>query len=244
MFSAVGTSQRRSVLATLSDEHSAISEQELALALAGNNTEVPSTDGSREKIQTIRTNLHHTQLPLLEDSGLIEWNREDETVTTTDHSAFKDPQFQQLLETEGKKVDDAMAGLANKRRRLILAILRETRASMSKTGLARRIYQQENDETEPTQTMIEPLVVALSHVHLPQLSDTEIIDYNDVTGRVAYTNHLGLEEVITHFQRPQTRVVSRFDNFLGGLLSTYTSIGKSADDPFGWPLSWSDSSHG
>ncbi|WP_266082748.1 DUF7344 domain-containing protein [Haladaptatus caseinilyticus] len=243
MFSAVGTSQRRSILATLNDEDAAMSEQELALRLAEGDQKVPETDVTPE-IQTIHTNLNHAQLPLLEDNGFIEWNQEEGTVTTTDHRAFEDPQFERFLEIEHDEVDDALAGLANKHRRLLLAILRDTQESMSKTALAQKIHQRDNEGSKSTQTATKELVVMLSHVHLPLLSDAEIVEYNEATGHAVYTEHSGLEELITHFHRPYTRIVTKLDQFLGGLLTTYTKASNQTADPFDWPTSWRDSTHG
>jgi hypothetical protein len=243
MFIAVGTRRRRAILATLNNETAPLSEQELALTLARSEEKVPGADIPPEKAQEIRTNLYHTHLPLLEDSGLISWNREEGSITTTDHAAFEDSQFQRLLETKSDGVDEALSGLSNTHRRLLIAILRDAQTPISKTTLARETLQLEQSDTEPTQEAMNELLVALSHIHLPKLDDTNIIEYNPETERIAYTKHSGLEELITLIQRPDSRVVERLDEFLGGLLTAYTTASKNTDDPFGWPTSWSDSSH-
>ena len=244
MFIAVGTRRRRAILATLNNETAPLSEQELALTLARREEEIPGTDIPPEKAQEIRTGLYHTHLPLLEDSGLINWNREEGSITTTDHAAFEDSQFQRLLETKSDGVDQALSGLSNKHRRLLLAILRDAQTPMSKTTLAQETLQWEQSDSEPTQEAIDELLVALSHVHLPKLADANIIEYNPETEQVAYTKHSGLEELITLVQRPDNQFVERLDEFLGGLLTTYTNASKYTNDPFGWPTSWSDPNHG
>lgn len=244
MFITVGTSRRRAILATLNNETAPLSEQELALTLARSEEEIPGADILPEKAQKIRTDLYHTHLPLLEDSGLISWNREEGSITTTDHAAFEDSQFQRLLEMKSTEVDEALSGLSNTHRRLLIAILRDTQTSMSKTALAREILQSEQSDTEPTQEAVNELLIALSHIHLPKLDDANIIEYNSETKRAAYTKHTGLEELITLIQRPNSRFVERLDEFFEGLLTTYINTSKNTDDPFGWPTSWSDPYHG
>ena len=244
ILTTVGTSQRRSILASLIDYPAAMSERELALTLAENEEKIPGTDDSPENAWRIRTDLHHRHLPLLEDSGLVEWNREGETIQTTEHPVFEDPKFQQLLEIESDGVDEALSELASRRRRVLLAIVRDGQRSISKAALAREIFQREED-TEPRQESVNEIVVALSHIHLPKLDDVNIIEYNPTTERVAYTGHSGLEELISLFHGPTNSVVERLDEFLGGLLTTYTDASKNnVDDPLGWPSSWSDSYHG
>ena len=244
IFTAVGTSRRRSILASLIDYPTAMSERGLALTLAKNGDEIPETDVSPENARRIRTDLYHKHLPLLEDSDLIEWNREGEIVQTTEHPVFEDPKFRQLVRMEGDGVDEALSELADSRRRVLLAIVRECKRSISKAALAREIIQREED-TEPGQESVNEIVVALSHIHLPKLDGVDIIEYNPATERVAYMGHSGLEELILLFNRPTNSVVERLDGFLGGLLTTYTNAsGNSMDDPLGWPSSWSHSHHG
>lgn len=246
MFIAVGTSRRRSILTTLRDEATPMSERELAHRVARSDRKNSKANVSPEKVEATRIDLRHIQLPLLEDSGLIEWDRERETTTTTNHRAFEDPQFQRLLETKHDGIDEALAGLAHKRRRILLAILRAEgdRASISKTALAQKIYQRENDETGLSQAAIDSILVSLSHNHLPWLHDTDIIKYNAETGHVAYTKHQGLEELISLLQRPTNWFAEKLDTFIGGLLTTYTQTSKHTRDPFGWPVSWGDPYYG
>ena len=60
MFIAVGTRRRRAILATLNNETTPLSEQELALTLARSEEEIPGADIPPRKAQEIRTNLYHT----------------------------------------------------------------------------------------------------------------------------------------------------------------------------------------
>ncbi|MFH5797266.1 hypothetical protein [Haladaptatus sp. CMAA 1911] len=237
------TNRRRRILRTLLDR-SATSERELVRALARNERNVPAADVPSETVQALRTNLTHVQLPLLEDCDLIRWNRANGTIATTDHAAFGDERFRRLLETDGDGVDEALSGLSDGRRRHLIAVLRNSRTPMSRTALAREILRRERGETEFDTVAITEIGSALAHVHLPKLADADFIDYDPETDRVTYASHPGLENVITLLQRPTNRFVERLDEFLGGLLTTYTNASGPTDDPFDWPSAWSDPNHG
>jgi hypothetical protein len=146
MITAVRTTRRRRILRALLDQPET-SERELARSLAGRERNVPAADIPPETVQALRTNLTHVQLPLLEDCALVRWNRAEETITTTDHAAFGDRRFRRLLETDGDDVDVALSGLSDGHRRHLVAILRDSRTSMSRTALARELLRRERGET-------------------------------------------------------------------------------------------------
>ena len=243
MVTAVGTNRRRRILRTLLDRP-VTSERELVRALARNEGNAPAADLPFETVQAFRTNLVHVQLPLLEDCDLVRWDRADGTITTTDHAAFGDRRFRRLLETDGDGVDEALSGLSDGRRRHLIAILRDSQTPVSRTALAREILRRERGETEFDHETIAETKNALAHIHLPMLADAHFIDYDPETERATYASHPGLEEVITLLRRPTNRFVERLDEFLGGLLTTYTHASERTDDPLNWPSAWSDPNHG
>lgn len=242
MVTAVRKNRRRRILRTLIDQP-VTSERELVCALARNERNVPAADIPSETAP-LRTNLTHVQLPLLEDCDLIRWNRTDGTITTTDHAVFRDQRFRRLLETDGDGVDEALSGLSDRYRRHLIAILRDSQTPMSRTALAREILRRERGETEFDHVAITEIGNALAHIHLPKLADADFIDYDPETERARYASHPGLEEVITLLQRPTNRFVERLDEFLGGLLTTYTHASELTDDTLDWPSTWSDPNHG
>lgn len=106
MYTAVRNSRRRSILTTLIDRASVFSEQELALALTATEQERSVGDISDEEIREIRTDLRHVHLPLLEDSGLVTWEKDEGTITTTDHAAFDDPRNHPDQSIDGRHPTD------------------------------------------------------------------------------------------------------------------------------------------
>ena len=198
-------------------------------------------------MRAVRLDLHHKQLPVLRNSGLVDWDEGTGTVTTTDHRALTDPRFRQLLETEEAGVDDVLFGLSDRRRRYLLSILRdnwETRTAMSRSVLARRIARHENDAEEPDRSTLDEILLSLTHVHLPMLAAADIVRYNPESGRVAYAGNSALERVVTIFNEPDNRLVSRLDGFFGGLLTSYQEAGGGTGTSLDWPSFWRDPHHG
>ncbi|MCO8255113.1 hypothetical protein NKF26_15010 [Haladaptatus sp. AB618] len=247
MFAAVETNRRRSTLAILLDRTAATDERELARLLAATEGGTQVADVSEEDVRAIRLDLHHKQLPVLRNSGLVGWDEGTGTVTTTDHRALTDPRFRQLLETEEAGVDDVLFGLSDRRRRYLLSVLRDNwqnRTAMSRSALARRIARHETDTEEPDQSTLDEILVALTHIHLPMLATADIVRYNPESGRVAYTGNPALEKVVTIFNEPDNRLVSRLDGFFGGLLTSYQEAGGGTGTSLDWPSFWRDPHHG
>ena len=83
LYRALSSRRRRRVLAFLLDRREC-SADELATVLAGwasTDTGGISTSGDRKRILL---DLHHTQLPMLAESELVVYDREQETVTIED----------------------------------------------------------------------------------------------------------------------------------------------------------------
>lgn len=247
MFAAVETSRRRATLAILLDRTAATDERELARLLTATEEGILVADVSEQDVQTNRLDLHHKQLPVLRNSGLVDWNEGAGTVTTTDHRALTDPRFRQLLETEEAGVDDVLFGLSDRRRRYLLSLLRDNwqnRTAMSRSILARRIARHETDTEEPDQSTLDEILLALTHIHLPMLAAADIVRYNPESGRVAYAGNPALERVVTIFNEPDNRLVSRLDGFFGGLLTSYQETGGGTGTSLDWPSFWRDPHHG
>lgn len=244
LFTVLGTSRRRAILRILRDRTTVISEHKLSLTLAAIEQELSVADVPNEEARDIRLDLRHSHLPLLEDSGLVNWKREEGTVATTDHVALTDPLFHRLLAVESTELDEVLSVLSNKRRRLLLAILRDDPTPLSRTALLQELARQETGETAPNQAVLDDIMVSLSHDHLPRLATAGIIDYDAETDHVAYIEHPELEELFTLLHKPDNRLVSKLDGFFGGLLTSYRQANKSSGDPIEWPNFWSESHHG
>lgn len=244
LFTVVGTRRRRSILKILRDQSAGISEHELARTLTAHEQERTTADIPNDEAGALRRELRHTHLPLLEDYGLATWENEEATITATEHGAFSDPLFQQLLAVESEELDTVLAALSNKRRRRLLAILRDDRTPISQTALARAIAQRETDESAPSQAVIDEIMVALAHSHLPTLRDANLITYEAETGRVTHTEHAALEDLLRHLYKPDNRLITKLDGFFGDLLTSYRQASQSSDALVDWPNFWSESHHG
>lgn len=241
IFTAVQNSRRRSVLAILIDRSSELSLRELATTLAETDRNTPMVYDPSDDTQHIRIDLCHTHLPVLEDSGFVTWEPNEEVIATTDHAALSDPRFRRILDLGNEEVDNVFAGLANKRRRLLLAILRDKQEPVSRTTLARKIVQWER-EPQPTQAVFDDIMVSLLHTHLPKLGDAGIIEYDAEADRVAYAEDPVFERILAIFHGPDSPLLTKVDGFLGGLLTSYRKA--STSEPFNWPTSWRAPYHG
>ena len=237
IFTAV-RSDRRRLLLTLLARTPETSDRELARALTARERGASEESIPTEAVENTLIDLYHIQLPLLEDTDFIEWERDRESITTTDHIALEDPRFQRLLRIEADGIDDVLAELAGTRQRLVLTILRDEKSPMSRTALAREVIRREGDETDPTQAAVDETAIALHHKQLSTLSDVAIIAYDVETGQATYTTHPAVEELLTVLRKPDSRLVKRLNGFLQGLQTSYNQATESSSDPFSTPRSW------
>ncbi|MFH5802131.1 hypothetical protein [Haladaptatus sp. CMAA 1911] len=244
IFAALEKSRRRSILELLIDEDTPHFERDLATAVTAMERDIPVADVPSEATRSVHLDLHHDHLPILEDCGFVTIEPDKRRITPTDHIAFTDPRFRQVLSLEGEQVDSVIAGLANKRRRLLLAILRDRQEPISHTALARKITQRERGESERAKAVVDDITLALKHTHLPLLGNADIIEYNREADRVAYTESPTLEHIVTIFHEPKHDVLRKVDRFFGGLVTSYRHATKSPSEPFSWPASWREPYHG
>jgi hypothetical protein len=244
IFTAVEKSRRRSVLKLLIDEDATQSERDLATAVTAMERNIPVADVPSEATRSVHLDLRHAHLPVLADCGFVTIEPNERRVTPTDHIAFTDPRFRQVLALEGERVDTVIAGLANKRRRLLLAILRDRQEPISHTALVRRIIQRERGESERANAVVDDIDLALKHTHLPLLGNADIIEYDREADRIAYTDSPTLEHIVTIFHEPKHDVLRKVDGFFGGLLTSYRHATKRTSEPFSWPASWREPYHG
>lgn len=195
LFSAVADGRRRRVLLLLMDRTRAVTEEELAIHLAATEANTSLLDVTDEDVRSLRTDLVHVQLPALEDAGLIDWVRDEETVTTVDHPALGAPKFERIVDTNADGWDEVLASLAYRRRRIVLSILDDRGAPMAKPELARRIVaREEGGRADLESGATETLCASLHHVHLPKLQQAGLLTYDADSGTVSYEGHPALDE--------------------------------------------------
>lgn len=221
-----------------------MTEQELAIHSAVTEPRPSPIDVTTTEMQTARSALVHTHLPILENTGLIVWNRDDGTLETASHPALVDPRFRLLLKSTAPGLDETLSNLANERRRMLLTLLRDEETPMSRTILARKLLQHEIGEADPDPRTVDGVIASLHHVHLPKLAHADLTEYNLETGRAMYTNHPALEEIFTIIYKPDERLVDAYDDFFGGLKAAYTQLGRDRDKKADWPHFWNGAYHG
>lgn len=194
--------RRRRVLDIVVDRGTA-TEADLAAELAVTGT-VTSQGSGRNATRTLRIDLRHVHLPKLADAELVSWDRTNASVTTTDDPCFDAPWFGQLLEIDGERWDDAIAAVANDRRRVVLAVLESEDGRQTRDELAYDVAAREADG-EPSVDVVASVRVQLHHVHLPLLDDAGVAEYDVETGTVSYEGLPGrlarLRDVLP--ERPQ-----------------------------------------
>lgn len=184
--------RRRYLVTVLLDRRSPVRERELAIHLAAASRERSVIDLTDADVRAERVALAHVHLPALEDAELVDWNRDEATVTATEHPALQDPRFERLVETEAAEWDAVVETLADERRRSVLAVLADRDGPASRSELVERIRVPEGaGETGPDAATIR---AALHHVDLPKLAAAGLVAYDADAGTVAYEGHPDLPE--------------------------------------------------
>lgn len=240
-FRAISDRERRKILKVLL-RSAPVAQPELARDLAAFARGVRSPTG--EEIRRAETRLVHGHLPELRVAGLIAWNRDEDTVSTTSHPALTDRRFDRLLRIESESMDDVLAILSHEFRRIALTRLWDERRTMNRSALADEIRSYLGQEEAPGYLALERIQLALHHNHLPKLSKTNLIDYEAGTGRAVYTAHSGLEDVFRILYEPEERFVDRYDAFLSGLRDTSRRIEPEESYHALWPHAWREPHRG
>lgn len=195
VLTAVADRRRRHVVRLLVDARSPLSVEDLAIHLATMDGEKPLSEVTEREFRSRRTDLTQILLPRLEDAGLLTWDQEDGTVTTTGHPAFDDPKFERIVEPETGNWDAVLANLAHERRRVALSELKAESVPMTVTDLARTMAAHEtNTEAERDRDAVESLCTSLHHVHLPKLAEAGLVEYDPSSGAISYAGHPDLDD--------------------------------------------------
>lgn len=171
--------ERGQVLETILDRSTPVTVEELA-------SQVSELGGP----DVARADLVHTHLPALTEAGLLSWDRDRGTVTTTDHPALDDSRLGRVLSAD----DDILECLADERRRTALATLHDYGGRTFRWTLARDVAAQGADRDD-----VETVLVALHHVHLPKLADAGLVEYDQEAGTVASCGQRTLESIVEFY---------------------------------------------
>lgn len=180
--------RRRRILDVLLEASSPLPLDALAERLAD------VEDGVTDEADVVdhRIGLVHEHLPALEAADLLEWDREEGSVITTDHPLLSDPEFRQYIAEGGADFVDVIDSLADERRATVLTVLEGRSGPTPRWALAREVAEREATD-EPSREDVDEALTALHHVHLPKLDDAGFVEYDRDEETVTYLGHPELE---------------------------------------------------
>lgn len=83
LFDVLSETRRRRVLAILTERQSSMDVSELAHAVAAQENDVAPVTLSQSTVHEVQVMLHHVHLPKLDEATLVDYDRNDRTVATT-----------------------------------------------------------------------------------------------------------------------------------------------------------------
>lgn len=168
---------RRHILRVLHENAGVTPIECLAERLIADSEDLDTTD-----TESLQVRLHHVHLPKLADYGFINWDKQEQTVSTPNRSVHETAGFHErtMNDSEGTARE-----FTDDRLHAVLAIIEYEQESISREALARRLAQQEFDG-QATESQIENIGVELHHKHLPKLAETGLIEYNADDGTAEY----------------------------------------------------------
>lgn len=197
------TNQRRRILLVeLIDGAPPIDERTLAARVAAAERRVSPSEVSTEETERVLVDLHHTQLPKLDDADLID--RTDGGVVLTGERELREFDLVERLRSwtddDQEDVDAALAVLTDRRRRIVRSALARF-GPMTPAELADHVVAVERAAVDR-----ESVSISLRHVHLPKLTEAGLIerDGDDLTATdhsVLGSDWIGFDDRSTADQR-------------------------------------------
>lgn len=169
---------RRRILQVLHENPGILSTEDLAEQLIADSDDATPADTERLQIR-----LHHVHLPKLAEYGLINWDKQEQAVSTPNRPVHEPAGFREL--TKGSSEEAAPRPFTDDRLNAVLAIIEYGQRPPAREALARRLAQQEF-EGQPTESRVKDISVELHHKHLPKLAEAGLIEYNVDDGTVEY----------------------------------------------------------
>lgn len=232
----IAVKERRAALEAFLTWGSPQTEEWLAAYLGANKQGTPSVDETEK--ETIHVELVHSHLPALESVGLIEWERDEQLIETTDHPALADPRFHGLVTIDSAGVTEVLRALSHDDRRIVLTILRNSDSQLVREELARKVRAHREDESGSKTESADRLLASLYHTHLPKLAEAEFIEYDHETGQIQYANHPVLEEVFAIMYEPDEHLAERIGGFFDELNSSLGRGKPGRRSEVRWPDFW------
>lgn len=175
VFDCLTESRRRETIEALCSADGALSERELAAALAGDDG-IAAGDP-----ETVQAALRHVHLPELEELDLVDWSSVDGTVSLGNHPILDNEQFRSLLASEDDRWDRATTVHADERRRAVVEALSAGGTPTTRTELAEQLAAAADVDDG---ARADRLAVQLHHIHLPKLASVGLLTYDAAEGTV------------------------------------------------------------
>lgn len=196
LFDCLAAEQRRAVVAVLADASGALSVRELAgRTVARLDGTEPDAVADAERDRMVVT-LHHRDLPKLADVEIVEYDREEERVETTDHPAFGRPGIREAIESPTRpSLDRLFEALADVRRQRLLLVLEAADGPVDIRDAATRLAADRLDDAadEVPPQVVERVTADIWHVHLGKLRDAGLVTYDGDAETVSYESHPDLQ---------------------------------------------------
>ncbi|NGM70872.1 hypothetical protein G6M89_18010 [Natronolimnobius sp. AArcel1] len=193
LFTLLADEPRREVLRVVAERSpNGIDPNDLAYEIAAVTNDKPLAAVTDDEHQRTRIDCQHRVLPALKDAGVIA----DQNGTLVATDALPDATVDTIrtgnAHASSAELDAVFSGLADERRRTMLAVLVDQIDTVSVDALARAVAQLETSTDDVTAETVDNVRVSLVHVHLPMLADAGLVEYDTETGRVIAADNAAL----------------------------------------------------
>lgn len=173
-FGPLADETRRRIVRLLRGRSDPVPQEELCKRLAdGGPNEGARKGAESETMRSLRIRLSHIHLPKLADGGLIEWDKEERSVTAIDHAVSN----VQLGEPIGSTDRGSTASApAPDRDREILDTVEAQNGSVTRSELANELSQK-GANSDRTGRSVDEIQIRLHHCQLPRMADEGRIEY-------------------------------------------------------------------
>ncbi|MXV64365.1 hypothetical protein GS429_20300 [Natronorubrum sp. JWXQ-INN-674] len=198
IFDVLADDKRREILRIVRERSpTGITKTDLAYELAAVTADKSLVAVTDDEHRRALVECQHRSLPALIDANFLE-ETDGDRVATTDHWLFDDAELTVAINGQtnefGTDLDALFEALSDSRRRTVLAVLANQYHPISTETLARDVAAREAGTTEREigQDDLERVLASLVHVHLPVLTDAELVGHDAETDNVSYEGHPAL----------------------------------------------------
>jgi DNA-binding transcriptional ArsR family regulator len=176
--SECGTPERRIVLRTLA-ESGPLTLESLAEHLVASRQGIPLREVPDDARERAVVGLYHTHLQRLSEAGFVEHDGDGEHATVSLGTAVDADRVRDLIERCEGSWTPIEALLSADRRRHVVTMLTTAERRLPVDELAEAVAVLEHGDVDAFEAAdVDALRTSLHHVHLPQLDDAGVVDYD------------------------------------------------------------------